>query len=528
MQRNKSIALVLALCLFILGPLAGIALAQDSGTNTYVPLITRFGSPAEYGPTALPTPTLPPDATPTPTPTLPPGVTPSPTPTFVPGVTPTITPTASPTPARPPSSECVQYGAGVRRSSHFGVQMYDDTGPDREFFEPLVASKSGWVRTLVPWAQTERENTTPDQYNWERIDNELEASKHVNVQMIGTISFAPRWAASAPNGPINLTSLDEFAQFAAAVVERYDGDGLDDAPCSPRVKHWELYNEPDNRYSWGNYPAEYAQMMAALYPAMKAADPEARILFGGVAQDWFVDQDGVFVRNWVEQVLAAGGGPYFDVMNIHNYAGYFPERADHFPGTIEKVDEFRQIMRDYGFDKPIMITETGDHATSSDGWLAHRQSIYLTQIFTQARVSGVEAVTWFTLYDLEGYPRYTGLVKSDNPPSYKPAFDAFLAMSDFYEYANYVRTLTPETDGGDGYMAYEFDDPVNNRKLIVGWTYWDAEENVSTQLTFDATSAIRFNIYGNATPLNDGSDGANDGRITVTFDKEPFILQLPR
>jgi hypothetical protein len=518
MKQSTRIIFALMFSLLIIGPLTTIGFAQDAGTTAFMPVVARFAAPAPFGPTS----------TPTPTPTLPPGVTPTATPTLPPGVTPTAGPTATPTATRPSSTECVQYGQGVRRSSHFGVQMYDDTGPDREFFDALVASKSGWVRTLVPWANTERENTTPDQYDWERIDNELEASKHVGVQMIGTIDFAPGWAASNPRGPINRTSLAEFAQFAAAVVERYDGDGIDDAPCSPTVKHWELYNEPDNRYAWGYYPAQYAEMLAVLYPAIKAADPEAKVVFGGVAQDWFEDQDGVFVRNWVESVLEAGGGPYFDVMNIHNYAGYFPEWGDHFPGTIDKVEAFRQILRNHGFDKPMMITETGDHATSSDGWLAHRQSIYLTQIFTHARVAEVEAVTWFTLYDLEGYPRYTGLVKYDNPPTYKPAFDAFVALSDFLEYASYVRTLTPESDGGEGYMAYEFDDATRNRKLIIAWTHWDAETNVSTQLSFEASRAIRYDIYGNPTPLSDASDGVSDGKISVTFDKEPMILQLPR
>ena len=91
-----------------------------------------------------------------------------------------------------------------------------------------------------------------------------------------------------------------------------------------------------------------------------------------------------------------------------------------------------------------------------------------------------------------------------------------------------MRTLTPQTDGGQGYSGYEFDDPANNRRLVIVWTYWEAPGNVSTQLSFNATRATKINLYGATTALTDASDGVTDGKITVTFDREPVVIQLPR
>src|SRR5690606_37440919 len=92
------------------------------------------------------------------------------------------------------------------------------------------------------------------------------------------------------------------------------------------VKHWELYNEPDagsgpEGGGWGFNANRYAQMLQAVYPAVKAADSEAQIVFGGLAYDNFVTGPGtgIFVRDFLDKVLDAGGGDYFDVINFHYY-----------------------------------------------------------------------------------------------------------------------------------------------------------------------------------------------------------------
>ena len=49
---------------------------------------------------------------------------------------------------------------------------------------------------------------------------------------------------------------------------------------------------------WGPYGADYAQMLCAVYPAVKAASPNARIVLGGIAYDWFQEDGGPFVRGF--------------------------------------------------------------------------------------------------------------------------------------------------------------------------------------------------------------------------------------
>ena len=68
----------------------------------------------------------------------------------------------------------------------------------------------------------------------------------------------------------------------------------------------------------GKSGAKYAEMLQAIYPAVKAANPNAQVLMGGIAFDYFEDQGGTFVRSFINEVLQAGGGDYFDIMNFHS------------------------------------------------------------------------------------------------------------------------------------------------------------------------------------------------------------------
>lgn len=515
----------------------GSVFAQDGLIDTYLPIARRAGS-QEQTSTPVPiavlsaTPTQTSTATLTPTPTE----TSTPTATLFPGETrlpptatytptPTLTPTSTSAPG--PSGDCTLYTANRARSSHYGVQMYIDTQPASPYFYPLVESRAGWVRTEVSWAWAEPDDTSPDGYNWTEADASLSVAQHTNIAVLGTVAHAPPWAAQPSNGPLKPGKLEDLVEFMAALAERYDGDGIKDAPCSPVVNHWEMYNEPDSRHKWGYAPDAYAEMLAAVYPAVKAANPQAKLVFGGAAQDWFEDQGGPFVRNWVEQVLDARSGVYFDYMNIHAFPAYWPEYASNPPGTLEKVNYFRDLMIERGFVRPVMITETSNFIPTITSSLVWRQAVFLVEVFTQARVADAAMTSWFTMYDLPNYP-HTGLVSMDTPPQRRPLFYAFDTISAFLESASYVRTLTPAVDGGEKYLGYEFDDPSNDRRIIVAWVHFTEDSSTTTQISINANMAIRYAMLGGATPLVDGSDGSADGKITVRFGREPLLLEVPR
>ncbi len=108
-------------------------------------------------------------------------------------------------------------------------------------------------------------------------------------------------------------------------------------------------------------------MLSVAYAAARAADSNAQIVFGGLAYDWFEDQGGPFVRDFLDDVLAAGGGQYFDMMNFHAYPAFSTNWAVRGPGLLQKTEFIRDKLREYGLDKPIISTESGWHSNDSPG-----------------------------------------------------------------------------------------------------------------------------------------------------------------
>ena len=178
------------------------------------------------------------------------------------------------------------------------------------------------------------------------------------------------------------------------------------ARTTPVVNYWEFYNEPDRkarqaagyyRNSWGEVPEKYAAMLKAAYPAVKAANPKAKVVFGGIAYEKF----NLFAEDFTDKVLKAGGGRYFDIMNFHVYPEFWELHASQPPGLLEKTEKIRAILRRNGVNKPIFITETGatSDVAQSRKMSDEEQARHVPQLFAQTWAADVDAAIWFMLYN---------------------------------------------------------------------------------------------------------------------------------
>ena len=147
--------------------------------------------------------------------------------------------------------------------------------------------------------------------------------------------------------------MQAYASFVEKVVERYDGDGVNDAPgLKTPIKYWETMNEPEMqgggiggageelKFFVGS-SQEYLEILKTSYGAVKKADPEAKVAHAGMAG---IEQDF-----W--NPIFAGGGNYFDIANIHTISTD-EKREDLF------VVKFKKYLEKFGIkDKPVWVTE---------------------------------------------------------------------------------------------------------------------------------------------------------------------------
>lgn len=411
-----------------------------------------------------------------------------------------------------------------------------NTGAHRPFGVQLFAVNSGvvarvgdvgagWVRVPFYWDQVEPVNTTPEYYQWPLgFEAQLADLASRNIEVILTLGGNPSWAATYAGGPIDKVDLSEMAQFLAAAVARYGQPPFN-------VKHWEFYNEPDNGDEFygergygffGTKPGAYVNTLKAVYGPMKAADPEVQIVFGGIAYDNWIDNlpPGPFIPTFLDKVLEAGGGAYFDVMNFHYYPDFREVWEPYGNGIIGKATYLRRKLATYGLDKPFICTEAGYWSDAAHGGSDETQSRYVVQVLTRSMAARLKALTWFWFLDeVHLGSRKYGLLNPDLSP--KPAYFAFNTFSRKMAMVDYQQAFQPGAVGASEQIeGYEFVERFGTRHILVAWT----NDGLSHGLSLETAKVNITEKLGGETTVLDGDDGVADGRVSVTIGPSPVYL----
>lgn len=416
----------------------------------------------------------------------------------------------------------------------FGVQMYGDLTSPSAGLTHTQDARVWWVRWPMAWSAIEPVDTIPENYNFSYYDRSIISATQHGLHLIVTILSNPSWAATYANGPIDKVDIGEFVEFVGTAVERYDGDGWMDAPGAPVVDYWEFYNEPDagdplraeyGASYWGHFGAEYARMLCAIYPVIKNANPRAQVALGGLAYDWFEDQNGPFVREFLDDVLAAGGGNCFDIMNFHYYPAFEPVWAPYGPGLSGKANFLRGKLVQYGFpNKPFISTEAGWHSDAYPGFPStpEIQSRYVVKLFAQSIASDLKCTIWWTWIDPGGHYGANGLLTQSLER--KPAFFAYRTAAKMLGRAYFQRRLSPDELGHAAMEGYLLNTP-DRRNLYVLWS----NDEESYTVSFPIPRAYVIDMYGDVISiLNDGDDGRWDGFIRVSVGPNPvYVEQVP-
>jgi len=338
-----------------------------------------------------------------------------------------------------------------------------------------AASGVGVTRVAgLNWDYVEPVRTEPPTYLWDKmagLEQELTNAAQAGVQVTLVVMYTPLWARQVTShacSPIRDDALDEFAEFLQAAIERYGRP-----PFS--VHEWELYNEPDvdpslvPAYSgigcWGDANDPYyggrsfGRMLMAAYPAIKKADPTARVIVGGLLLDRPDTPPSAFLAG----VLEAGAGNSFDFLAFHAYTYFYsarvPEsdRLSDMPwssrgGVVAGKTQFlRDVMALYGVVKPLLLNEAGL------GWFGAKpppaefpafQGDYVTKLYTRGRALGLVSVVWYG-WDAPGW-RHMALLNPDLSP--RPGMAALAVAAEQLGKAEYTGPVNYEGIEGYGFL----------------------------------------------------------------------------
>jgi hypothetical protein len=205
---------------------------------------------------------------------------------------------------------------------------------------------------------------------WTGLDQVVRLSQRERLPVLGILVTPPQFTDAAG-----------FGRLAGEAARRARGT----------IEHWEVLNEPDARWAFGGTPEQYALMLSAAHDALKAVDPGAAVVLGGLRDPRRT--------GWLERVLATPGADAlhkFDIAALHLRGPVEP--------VVRRYREFSAWLAGRGFRGPVWVTELGysaDPAHQVDPAYADgepSQAAYLTQSLVGLGEAGAPEV-FVTLRD---------------------------------------------------------------------------------------------------------------------------------
>lgn len=311
-------------------------------------------------------------------------------------------------------------------------------------YERGLSTGAAWNRWPLYWFNIEQ---SPGNFNWaaqdETVKEDIVHGLKLDAILLGTPGFyttngiarasrPPRLRPSqlsldaveraTPQGlfePVFADGTDKpgegkkpnpankWANFVWLAVNRYKPGGelaqANGWPAGAGVTHWEMWNEPDLDIFWDAPLADYARLLKVGYLVAKQADPNAQVLFAGLANNYaklnyYRDVLAIFAGD----PLAADYGYFHDILATHSYF--------HAWKSWYHVYRAVGVMREHGLDKPIWLNESGVPAwddypgpvwdpMSALRATAAEQADYVIQSAFYAVFAGADNIFHFQLYD---------------------------------------------------------------------------------------------------------------------------------
>ena len=266
---------------------------------------------------------------------------------------------------------------------------------DRAVFDPakaydkIAAIGVKWIRIQSGWARTEKVKNVYD-FAWldDIVDNLLKRGllpwmclcygnglyDEKAAQVFGAVGCPPIHSCEQKSA---------WANYVTTVASRYRG----------RIGWYEVWNEPDGSWCWKHGPngTEYGEFVKATAVAVRAGDPEAKVIGGSMCLHGF---------KWLNAVLQTGAG---EVMDAFTYHGYTPdERQASYQWRPE-----RALLRQCNPRMEFIQGETGAQsrddgcgAMAGAAWTPERQARFVARHMVSHLLEDVKFTSYFSSLDM--------------------------------------------------------------------------------------------------------------------------------
>jgi hypothetical protein len=279
---------------------------------------------------------------------------------------------------------------------------------------------------VAPTKPANPANPNDPAYQWPAEASAIAASGFRTTLLV---TQAPGWANGGLDGTHPPTNVNDYADFLTAAGKKY-----------PRVRHWEIWGEPNRHQRWNpqgrrTAPRKYAKLLEASYKALKKAS-KRNIVIGGMT---FTSGD-VLPVDWLKNMkLPNGKPPHLDWYGHNPFSTRFPSlkgkpvfgKNRDFNDLDTLHSEVLQAYEPLNIKPKLWLSEftiQADHPSSEFNFFVSQadQAKWIKAAYKVAdSVPWIAGLGWIELLDapLADGNRTTGLLTYELAP--KPAYTAY-------------------------------------------------------------------------------------------------------
>jgi len=309
-----------------------------------------------------------------------------------------------------------------------------------------------WTTVAASAPSGDRSDPGNPAYTWGPFDRQVMQARAVGLDPLVYISGSPTWARDRAAGGAGTTwpRPAELARFAEAAARRYGGAFQAEGAALPRVRYWQVWNEPAARSDLkpqfrGNRPVavgHYRRMVNAFAVAVHRVHADNLVVAGGLGPFGHNAKDIQVVAplRFMSLMLCVARKPphrrtcaqrsTFDVWSHNPYTNGGPTR--HAAGaddvSLGDLPEMRSVLDAAVRAHTILskrhvefwVTEISWDTRPSDprGVPMTLHARWVAEALYRMWASGVSLVTWYRLRDdpLRESPYQSGMYFVDGEP----------------------------------------------------------------------------------------------------------------
>jgi GH35 family endo-1,4-beta-xylanase len=287
-----------------------------------------------------------------------------------------------------------------------------------------------YVRMDFGWSYFEPTRDTT--FRFSQYDQYVNWASANDLEIVAVPMNIPSWLRPAGGGstsiPVSGPDFDDlvtqYGEFVYALVSHYTGS----------IKYFEIWNEPNTKRFWddpegtivrdiyiaGEAIPKYVSLLKEAYVQAKLANPDCKIISGGIAND----------VNYLQGMYDNGVQGYFDYFGSHPYFNHGPNKnydPDYIVwdtiwfGYFPKIELMREIMVSNGdVDKDIFITELGigdsegPEGPTTDEMRADRLQRVFEKIDHDPGYPFIKGVMWYQFRDSSSSPSYAYCILNED------------------------------------------------------------------------------------------------------------------